>query len=200
MEISEAHYLLDSSTSATLVSPDGEGKPTQLPDVMSILALKCGGRSAHLPDQSYILFSMDRPKALIKCVTSHLYECPEKIANKFRRYDYKFDLFIGDSEGVLVTDFPWEIKGSMESHGDLLSFLASHGVVDRDHRITGKECEHVTILGKPKMVHYLYSGVVLPKQEDVDGTYLCFWTSNAFDYLHQLLLHSVRNILCLSEG
>jgi hypothetical protein len=184
MEIAQAHYLVNSSNAAFV-----GGKRVPLPTIMDILPMRIEGESAIMADGESIVFSMDRQDAMDECLASHLFKNPEKVAGKYPRYEYNFALFIGDADGAFVA----ESHDDMQSHGDLVSWLMDHRCIDREYKVIGAEAG-ITKVGNPRTIHYLYSGIILPRQDAPrrpaekkkslwqrpGGTYMSFWSVLAF--------------------
>lgn len=114
-------------------------------------------------------------------VKTLLLETPDKVAGKWEREDYNFELFIGDENGVFLTIH----EPHMTSHADFLRALRDFEVIDPKtykvldtsawiHDFGGE------ILGNPQKVNTFFSGIILPKQKDVDGTYVAIWSENVW--------------------
>lgn len=47
-------------------------------------------------------------------------------------------------------------------------------------------------MGNPKIIDFNYSGIILPKQEDIDSTYISYWTKESFLKLNDIILPYVK--------
>ena len=175
MEIINAVYLAKSSS----------GHKYSVEDLM---LMHYFGRSAYRSpnglDESNreCTFRMDRMKKCVKVVTSHLYESPEKIAEKYPRADYTFKLFMGDEHGCFVS-------GTASTHGALLKDTITSGKVRvGGYRVVSQE----GAIGHPLKMAHKYAGTILPKQNGVDGTYISFWTKSAYESLLPLFKPLLR--------
>lgn len=113
-------------------------------------------------------------------------EDPDKVAGRFRRWDHSFFLFIGDQTGTFVTK--GTRYGDGATHGHLLRLLRASGKVVRPDPATGESYrvvddaplpDGVTMVGSPSCVSPAFSGVIMPKQDGVDGSYVSYWTKQA---------------------
>jgi hypothetical protein len=186
MEIAQAHALV-SSPKAVFEDRNLMKSVPATPDVMSVLPLRHDAQSRAACNDEGPVFVFQRHLT----PNSHLFPCPEKIAGKYPRYDFKVDLFIGDEHGCFVTN-PL-INAQMKSHGDVVKWLASNGGINSSFQCPGQWItKPVLPIGSPKQVHHLYAGTILPRQAGVDATYMSFWTSNAFDHLHERIFDHVK--------
>ena len=107
-----------------------------------------------------------------------LIESPEIIDNKYDRRDYEFEFFLGDENGTLIKEY----IPTIESHAHILRKLKQEDVIDKEYNLI---LDHVLkavdkVLGSPSKIDFNYSGIILPKQRDVDATYISFWTEKAY--------------------
>lgn len=109
-----------------------------------------------------------------------LTESPDIVIGKYDRTNYSFDFFIGDENGTLIKGNTPEIK----SHAIVLGFLKKHKALDiQTYEIVPENIMKVAdeVLGPLKKVNTFYSGIILPKQDDVDATYISFWTRQGYE-------------------
>jgi hypothetical protein len=120
-----------------------------------------------------------------------LTETPEIINNKYDRNNYYFEYFMGDKNGVLIHEF----IPTIESHAFFLKKLKTRKVIDDNYNIIYPDIkkEVDSILGKPASVDFNFSGVILPKQKDVDSTYISFWTKACFESNNRLVSKLLLN-------
>lgn len=107
-----------------------------------------------------------------------LFESPEVVGDLYDRTKYDFEFFIGDAHGTLIKEY----VPTMESHAHVLRKLKQVKAIDKDYKI---DFENVlkavdSVLGEPVELDFNYSGIILPKQRDVDATYISFWTEKAY--------------------
>lgn len=109
-----------------------------------------------------------------------LLESPDIVIGKYDRTNYYFDFFIGDENGTIIKRNTPEIK----SHAIVLGFLKKNKALDiQTYEIVPENVMKVAdeILGEPKKVNTHYSGIILPKQKDVDATYISYWTKQCYE-------------------
>ncbi len=114
-----------------------------------------------------------------------LFESPEIIDNKYDRRNYNFEFFLGDENGTLIKQY----IPTIESHAHVLRKLKQKGVIDKEYNLI---LDHVLqavdkVLGSPTKIDFNFSGIILPKQRDVDATYISFWTEHAYEGNNGLL-------------
>jgi hypothetical protein len=114
-----------------------------------------------------------------------LSENPEFIADTYLRDKYDYELFIGDAHGaVLVFNKP----GVIQSHIDVLRQLVKKNSLDKKtYELLEINDPNFEIVGSPIALDTNYSGVILPKQKDVDGTYVSFWTERSYNRMKLFL-------------
>ena len=114
-----------------------------------------------------------------------LIETPEIVNNKYNRNNYHFEYFMGDKNGVLIHEF----IPTIESHAFFLRKLKTRKVIDDDYHIIYPSIKKEVdcILGKPIVVDFNFSGIILPKQNDVDATYISFWTKACFESNNRMI-------------
>jgi len=114
-----------------------------------------------------------------------LLENPEFVANTYLRDKYDYELFIGDANGaVLVFNKP----GVIQSHSDLLHQLVKKNSLDKKtYKLLEINDPNFEVAGSPIALDTNYSGVILPKQKDVDGTYVSFWTERSYNRMKLFL-------------
>jgi hypothetical protein len=109
-----------------------------------------------------------------------LIESPDIVIGKYDRSNYSFDFFIGDENGTLIKKNTPEIK----SHANILGSMKTNKALDiKTYEIVPDNIMKVAdeVLGPLKKVNTLYSGIILPKQDDVDATYISFWTRQGYE-------------------
>jgi hypothetical protein len=123
-------------------------------------------------------------------VSSILKENPDVVANVYDRLDSRymnFIFFIGDEKGSFLKKR--DKNKREETHSFVLKDLKNLGIllpkerteehykVSEDPKILQlwKKLEGCEILGKPQIISTKHSGIIMPKQSDMDGTYISFW-------------------------
>jgi hypothetical protein len=108
-----------------------------------------------------------------------LFESPEIVGDLYDRTKYDFEFFLGDQNGTLIKEYVPVI----ESHAHFLHKLKQEKAIDKDYNIVFKNVLKVAdnVLGEPIKVDFNYSGIILPKQKDVDATYISFWKEKAYE-------------------
>jgi hypothetical protein len=108
-----------------------------------------------------------------------LFESPEVVGDIYDRTKYDFEFFLGDAHGTLIKEY----IPTIETHAHFLRKLKQVDAIDEDYNIVHKNVLEAAdnILGKPICVDFNYSGIILPKQQDVDATYISFWTEEAYN-------------------
>lgn len=114
-------------------------------------------------------------------VKTFLLETPDKVAGKWEREDYHFEFFIGDENGVFLTIH----EPHMTSHADFIRALRNFHVIDpKTYKVVDASAwiheGDGEILGNPQRINTDFSGVILPKQKDVDGTYVAVWSEKVW--------------------
>ena len=119
-----------------------------------------------------------------------LTENPDIVGDRYDRNDKKYNsfwFFIGDENGYFLRK---NVRGTKDSHGNALKDLVldkvisrkpPYGVIDKESKVTqmrwikkGFE-QNRKIIGEPKSVNYKYAGIIMPKQSDMEGTYISLW-------------------------
>jgi hypothetical protein len=120
-------------------------------------------------------------------------ESPEYINSVYDRTMYDFIYFIGDSEGVFLAPY----NTGRESHSYVFKELRNRGIIDKNYNVVYpiENNEDIVVLGNPKIIDFNYSGVILPKQEDVDSTYISYWTKESFLKLNDIILLYVKKTM-----
>lgn len=119
-----------------------------------------------------------------------LLESPEYINSVYDRTMYDFIYFIGDSDGVFLAPY----NTGRESHSYVLKELRNRGIIDKTYSVVYpiENNSDIVVLGNPKIIDFNYSGVILPKQEDVDYTYISHWTKESFLKTNDIILSYVK--------
>lgn len=119
-----------------------------------------------------------------------LLESPEYIAGVYDRTMYDFIYFLGDSEGVFLAPY----NTGRESHSYLFKELRNRGIIDKEYKVVYpiENNSDIVVLGNPKIIDFTYSGVILPRQEDVDSTYISHWTKESYLKLNKITLPYVK--------
>ena len=132
-----------------------------------------------------------------KQILRYLKESPDVVNDKYHRRNYNFDLFLGDSEGIIIVpkkDFEFD------THADIIRYFFETGLADKKTKklkmfqglrklknlLTANYLK-MKVIDSPKSISLAYMGIILPKQngkrvaegkkpyKDVDGTYISFW-------------------------
>lgn len=131
-----------------------------------------------------------------KQLLSFLKEGPDVVNDKYFRGNYDFDLFLGDSEGIIIVP---KKEFEFDTHADIIRYFFQTGLADKKTKklkmfqglrklknlLTANHLK-MKVIGNPKSISMAYMGIILPKQEgkqreegkpykDVDGTYISFW-------------------------
>ena len=115
-----------------------------------------------------------------------LRENPEFVADQYARDNYNFEFFLGDENGALIT---FNEPGLFASHSDVLRYLITNEYLDKKtYELFEVKDSKFNIVGNPATIDMNYSGIILPKQKDVDGTYISFWTERSFNRMKLFLL------------
>ena len=125
-------------------------------------------------------------------IVKFLAESPDVVADVYDRRQYDFYLFLGDENGCLIKHANKQIN----SHPLLLKMLKQNEAIDDNYNIVFAKAKEQTdsIVGSPIKVNFNYSGIILPKQNDVDSTYISFWTEQSYkDNLKDLLPYCKDN-------
>jgi hypothetical protein len=119
-----------------------------------------------------------------------LLESPEYIAGVYDRRDYNFIYFLGDSEGTFLAPY----NSSRESHSFLFKELKSRGIIDKNYSVVYplENNSDIVVLGTPKIIDFTYSGVILPKQDNIDSTYISHWTKESYLKINDIILAYVK--------
>jgi hypothetical protein len=120
----------------------------------------------------------------------YLLESPEYVNSVYDRTMYDFVYFIGDSDGVFLAPYNTE----RESHSYVFKELRKRGIIDNTYSVVYpiENNSDIVVLGNPKIIDFNYSGIILPKQEDVDSTYISYWTKESFLKLNDIILPYVK--------
>ena len=144
-------------------------------------------------------------------VSSILKENPDMVANVYDRLDSRymnFIFFIGDENGSFLKKR--DKNEREETHSFVLKSLKDLGIILPKERPSdvyklsedpevlglwnGKERE---ILGNPQTISTKHSGIIMPKQSNMDGTYISFWHYNDYPEdstaLKQLFSYTKKN-------
>ena len=114
-----------------------------------------------------------------------LLENPEFVADTYLRDKYDYELFMGDEHGAVLT---FNQPGVIQSHSDMLHHLAKKNFLDKKtYELLEINDPNFEVVGNPIALDSNYSGVILPKQKDVDGTYISFWTERSFNRMKLFL-------------
>lgn len=118
-----------------------------------------------------------------------LRENPEFVADHYPRDNYGFQFFLGDENGALITKITFNEPRLFTSHSDILRYLKEKEYLDKKtyELFEVKDSKFETV-GNPATIDMNYSGIILPKQKDVDGTYISFWTERSFKRMKIFLL------------
>jgi len=137
-------------------------------------------------------------------VSSILKENPDVVADVYNRNhpDYTdFVFFIGDENGSFLKKHDTSLNYD-ETHSFIVSSLRTLKVIEpKDpYRVldaslwTGGTKE---VLGNPQRISTKYSGIIMPKQSDMNGTYISFWYYNEYPKncpaLKQLFSYTKKN-------
>lgn len=108
-----------------------------------------------------------------------LFESPEIVGDLYDRTKYDFEFFLGDAHGTLIKEY----VPTIESHAHVLRKLKQAKAIDKDYKLNFENVLKAvdSVLGEPIEVDFNYSGIILPKQRDVDATYISFWTEKAYE-------------------
>lgn len=131
-----------------------------------------------------------------KQLLSFLKESPDVVNDKYFRGNYDFDLFLGDSEGIIIVP---KKEFEFDTHADIIRYFFETGLADKKTKklkmfqglrklknlLTANHLK-MKVIGNPKSISLAYMGIILPKQKgkqrgegkpykDVDGTYISFW-------------------------
>jgi hypothetical protein len=119
-----------------------------------------------------------------------LLESPEYIDGVYDRTMYDFIYFIGDSEGVFLAPY----NTGRESHSYVFRELRQRGIINKNYNVVYpiENNDDIEVLGNPQKIDFNYSGVILPKQEDIDSTYISYWTKESFLKLNDIILPYVK--------
>jgi hypothetical protein len=106
-----------------------------------------------------------------------LKEDPDRVAKKWNREDYDYEIFIGDEKGVFLSLADETLSG----HVDLIRSLKDTGTINpKNYEVLDAEAwidkGQGEILGNPQSINSNFSGIILPKQKDIDGTYIAVWS------------------------
>lgn len=120
----------------------------------------------------------------------YILESPEFINSVYDRTMYDFIYFIGDSDGVFLAPY----NTGRESHSYVFKELRNRGIIDKTYSVVYpiENNSDIVVLGNPKIIDFNYSGVILPKQEDVDYTYISHWTKESFLKTNDIILPYVK--------
>lgn len=122
-------------------------------------------------------------------VSSILKENPDMVANVYDRLDSRymnFIFFIGDENGSFLKKR--DKNEREETHSFVLKALKDLGIIlprerpgeayklSEDAEVLGLwSGEGRKILGNPQTISTKHSGIIMPKQSNMDGTYISFW-------------------------
>ena len=119
-----------------------------------------------------------------------LLENPEFVADTYLRDKYDYELFMGDEHGAVLA---FNQPGTLQSHSDLLHYLAKKNFLDKKtYELSEIKDPNFEIVGNPIKLDMNYSGAILPKQKDVDGTYISFWTERSYQRMKLFLMDYVE--------
>lgn len=171
-----AHMLSNFHDRAFCGNKEVLRESTEWPSTESIAAgERLGVRTVKIGNDEW-LFSSGAKWMEAICGNS-LTEDPDKVAGRFFRRNYQFTLFIGDQYGALLKE-----GNSTMTHGDIIRSLIACGSIEK--RAVGGVSSYVIIkdtgyelVGNPTQLSANYSGIILPKQGDVDATYVSYWTN-----------------------
>ncbi len=119
-----------------------------------------------------------------------LLESTEYINGIYDRTMYDFIYFLGDSQGVFLAPY----NTGRESHSYFFKELRQRGIIDKSYSVVYpiENNDDIEVLGNPKIIDFNYSGVILPKQEDVDSTYISHWTKESYLKINDIILTYVK--------
>ena len=120
--------------------------------------------------------------------TRILLETPEFVADKYVRDEYNFLFFLGDENGAILT---FNEPGVFASHSHVLRYLVKNEHLDKKtYELADSVTEdpNLEMVGHPIAIDMNYSGIILPRQRNVDGTYISFWTERSFNRMKLFLL------------
>ena len=119
------------------------------------------------------------------------------IGGQYDRSDYEFLLFIGDKEGCVVVSS----CDKFTHHFDIVRFLVVNKFVKKTKSkyvlVADESAIHpLFLIGPCQSIDVVYSGVILPKQEGVNGSYISFWYKEGIDLgqLSRLLITYVKDL------
>jgi hypothetical protein len=119
-------------------------------------------------------------------VSSLLKENPDTVANVYNRNEPEYNnfiFFIGDENGSFLKKR--DKNKREETHSFVIKDLKDLGIIlpEKHYKVSEdpkvlqlwKEQEGCDILGSPQYISTEHSGIIMPKQSDMDGTYISFW-------------------------
>jgi uncharacterized protein Usg len=108
------------------------------------------------------------------------------VANVYDRLDSRymnFIFFIGDENGSFLKKR--DKNEREETHSFVIKDLKDLGIIlpEKHYKVSEdpkvlqlwKEQKSCDILGNPQYISTEHSGIIMPKQSDMDGTYISFW-------------------------
>ena len=174
MNSTTASFLIRASSRCILTSDTARSSSCPMPLAEDLLPLElCGGRTVPRGDGTSWKFSFDKMDEAI--LDGVLFEDPDTVAGKYVRGDYEFLVFGGDKSGGVVS--------RSTSHAVLYKNLVTDGVVVRGMGFSRfanySVADPHVMVGRPAQYLNSFAGVILPKQNGVDGTYISFWQSRS---------------------
>jgi hypothetical protein len=137
-------------------------------------------------------------------VSSILKESPDVVADVYDRTvnDYShFIFFIGDENGSFLkksNPSPW----GTETHSFIVANLKEEGIIIPQSPYSVLDSSLWTgegreLLGNPRRISTKHSGIIMPQQSDMNGTYISFWYYNEYPKncpaLKQLFNYTKKN-------
>lgn len=167
MNLSQALYLCNNATKCG--QRWGQRYvPTDLPVVETLLMGEMiGGRTVRFDDGVELRFVLEDVKHILT-------EDPDVIAGKYKRNAYITHAFMGDEHGAVINP-----AVRRNAHTLLLAELHKKGAIALQKGVflldILKIPKRYFVCGQPKKLNYKYSGVILPKQTKIDGSYISLW-------------------------